>query len=141
MATSAPRVLPRGLEITEKAFIGQVIDLARTFGWRDYHPYLSIHSARGWPDLALCRPPRLVLAELKSEKGKVSSAQQEWLDLLRECPGLEVFVWRPSDFDDIVRVLQRPQPVNGTGPLMQEGTGANIHSIRGGKEQECPRQA
>ena len=34
---------------TEAAWLRQVQDLARLLGWHDYHPYLSIRSARGWP--------------------------------------------------------------------------------------------
>ena len=59
-------------DVTEKEFMRQVSDLARIFGWRVYHPWLSIHSERGWPDLALVKPPRLILAELKRENGRVS---------------------------------------------------------------------
>lgn len=86
--------------------MAQVVDLARLRGWATYHPFLSIHSPRGWPDLVLCRPPRLVLAELKSEKGKVSPDQERWLEMLGACDGVEAFLWRPSDFDRIVEVLR-----------------------------------
>lgn len=94
------------LALTEKQWMAQVVDLARTFRWAHYHPYLSIRSARGWPDLALVRPPRVILVELKSETGKVTPAQEEWLALLRECPGLEVYLWRPSDFEAAAAVLR-----------------------------------
>jgi hypothetical protein len=94
------------LTLTEKDWQRQVVDLAKTFRWTHYHPYLSIRSPRGWPDLALCRPPRLVLAELKSEKGKTSPAQDHWIELLRACDGVEVYVWRPADFDDVAEVLR-----------------------------------
>jgi hypothetical protein len=49
------------------------------------------------------RPPRLVLAELKSEAGKVTEHQARWLALLHACPGVEVFLWRPSDLERIER--------------------------------------
>lgn len=94
--------------MTEKAFTAQVRELAELLGWKFYHPWLSIHSPRGWPDLALCRPPRLVLAELKAERGTTSAAQDEWLALLARCPGVEVHLWRPSDWDAIVATLQAP---------------------------------
>ena len=51
------------------------------------------------------RPPRLVLAELKTEKGKVSPAQVAWLERLEQCAGVEVYLWRPSHRDEIERVL------------------------------------
>lgn len=98
--------MPKLPALTEKEFQAQVIDLATTLGWTTYHPWLSIRSPRGWPDLAMCRPPRLVLAELKSERGKVTPAQAGWLDLLGQCPGVEVHLWRPADFDEIVTLLR-----------------------------------
>lgn len=92
--------------LTEKEFLRQVVDLARLFRWRTYHPWLSVRSERGWPDLALCRPPRLVLAELKSERGKTSPSQDEWLALLAAVHGVETFLWRPSDLDHIAEILR-----------------------------------
>lgn len=94
------------LEVTEREFLRQVSELARLFQWRVYHPWLSIHSERGWPDVALCRPPRLVLAELKREKGKTTPSQDEWLALLAGCPGVETYLWRPSDFDRMAEILR-----------------------------------
>lgn len=97
--------LPR-LILNEKQFTQQVTDLAKQLGWATYHPYLSVRSTPGWPDIALVRPPRLILAELKTDKGKVSPHQEHWLDLLKACDGVEVYLWRPAHFDEIVRVLR-----------------------------------
>jgi hypothetical protein len=53
-----------------------------------------------------------VFAELKSEVAwkrpdhGCSPEQLRWLELLRQCPGVEVHLWRPSDLDDIVRTLR-----------------------------------
>lgn len=94
------------MKLSEAQFQAQVVALARLFGWESYHPWLSVRSARGWPDLALVRPPRLILAELKSEKGKATVAQQRWLDLLGQCPGVEVYLWRPSDWPTIEEALR-----------------------------------
>lgn len=93
------------VQISEKDFQKQVLDLARIFGWRAYHPFLSKWSERGFPDLTLVRPPRLVFAELKAEKGRVSEAQAEWVSLLRETPA-EMYVWRPSDLETVAEVLR-----------------------------------
>jgi hypothetical protein len=92
--------------VTEAQFLAQVIQLAKILGYRAYHPALSKWSERGWPDVALVRPPRFILAELKSDKGKVTPQQQEWLDDLARCPGVEVWLWRPSDFEQIVEILR-----------------------------------
>ena len=92
--------------ISEKAFMHQVRDLAHLLRWQTYHPYLSIHSERGWPDLTFIRPPRLVFAELKTQKGKTTEHQDRWLALLREVEGVECYLWRPSDWDSITEVLR-----------------------------------
>lgn len=92
-------------ELSEEAFEAQVKDLARIGGWEYYHTYRSQHSPSGFPDCVLARPPRLIVAELKSEKGKVSAEQQIWLDILARCPSTEVYLWRPSDLEEIQGVL------------------------------------
>jgi hypothetical protein len=94
--------------MTEAEFRGQVVQLARTLGWRTYFTWSSIHSPRGLPDLVLCKPPRLVFAELKTDKktSKVSEAQQEWLDDLNLCTGVEAYLWRPENWDELVEILR-----------------------------------
>lgn len=92
--------------ISEGALTTYVRDLAKLYHWRRYHTWLSKHSPAGFPDEVLVRPQRLVFAELKSEKGKLSSEQQAWLEELRQVPGVEVYLWRPADMDEIARVLR-----------------------------------
>ena len=92
------------LSLSEQQFTNQIRDLARALGWSRYHTWLAKHSAAGFPDEVLVRPPRLVFAELKSETGKPTPAQREWLDLLAAC-GLEVCLWRPSMIDQIAGYL------------------------------------
>jgi len=58
----------------------------------------------GWPDLCLVRG-RLVIAELKSETGKLSSVQRDWIAAL-ELAKAEVYVWRPSDWPQVEAVLR-----------------------------------
>jgi len=89
----------------EADFQAAVLKLSHLLRWRSYHTYRSDRSPSGWPDLVLCRPPRLLLVECKSETGTLSDEQEEWLDDLRLCPGVEVYVWKPSDFAEIKRVL------------------------------------
>lgn len=96
-----------GLAPSEKDFQDAVLDLAHLNGWQTYHTYESRRSAAGFPDLFLVRPPRIVIAELKTARGRITSAQRAWLDLLERCPGVEVYVWRPAGFDEIARVLSR----------------------------------
>jgi len=93
--------------ITEKEFESQVKELAvKYFGWWWYHPYLSIRSVRGFPDITLVRPPRLIFAELKTDKGKLSVHQAKWLWELRKVPGVEVYIWRPRQIEKIAEILR-----------------------------------
>ncbi len=93
---------------TEAELREQIRDLCKLFGWKFYFTWTSIHSPRGMPDLILCRPPRLIFAELKTNKrkSKLAPAQARWLWELRKTPGLEVYVWRPRHFDKIVEILR-----------------------------------
>ncbi len=92
--------------ITEKAFQAQVEELLRLFHWRYYHTWRSTHSPAGYPDLTCVRPPRFLIAELKSEKGTATDDQEAWLEDLGLVPGIEAYLWRPSDLDKIVEVLR-----------------------------------
>lgn len=114
--------------ISEDDFLTQVIDLAHIYGWKVAHfrPAQTKHGWRtavsaegkGFPDCVMVRDGQLIFAELKSEKGKVSEAQQEWLDLLNEVSDasrdyvydevriVHIYLWRPSDFDSIVEILK-----------------------------------
>lgn len=95
-----------GQAILEKELREQVRNLSRLFHWQFHFEWLAIHSPKGFPDLCLVRPPRIIFAELKTEKGKVSDSQQVWIALLKQCPGVECYVWRPSDFDRIAEILR-----------------------------------
>jgi len=91
--------------ITENDFEQQVKELAAIYHWRYYHTWTSIHSPRGFVDVVMVKGNRLVFAELKSDKGKLTAYQEEWLDALKDT-GAEVYVWRPGDFNEIVEVLR-----------------------------------
>ncbi len=92
---------------SEAHFQRQVEQLAGFYGWGlRYHTFDSRRSAKGFPDLVLVRPPELLIVELKGERTRVTAEQREWLDALELC-GLEVHLWRPSDFDDLHARLAR----------------------------------
>lgn len=103
----------------EEALLSQVIDLAHIYGWRVAHfrPARVGKSWRtpvqgdgkGFPDFVLARDGRVIFAELKSNTGKLSDEQQEWLHALAgewETPNHKVYVWRPRDWDEIVATLR-----------------------------------
>ena len=93
--------------VNEKEFSQAVVEYAEASHWLVFRTWSSIHSPAGEPDLRMVRPPRVIFAELKREKGKVSEKQQEALELLRQCPGVETYLWRPSCWDEIERILGR----------------------------------
>lgn len=90
---------------TEKAFQAQVVALARTLGYSCYHTFDSRHSAAGFPDLAVWRPGRFILAELKTDAGKLTPPQAGTIMEL-DAAGVEAYVWRPRDWAGIVEILQ-----------------------------------
>ena len=93
--------------ISEKAFESQVKDLAKIFHVdKYYHPFLSTWSEKGFPDSTIIKVPRLIFAELKSENGKLAPAQEEWLELLRQCTTVEVYVWKPHQIEEIAEILK-----------------------------------
>jgi hypothetical protein len=94
------------LTMTEKDWQRMVCDLAGWRGWRWHHQHYSKRSPAGWPDLVLVRGPRLIAAELKSERGRVRPEQRVWLDALAAVPGAETFLWRPSAWAQVQAVLQ-----------------------------------
>jgi hypothetical protein len=100
-----PVAIPK-VQISETQFTTQIVSLTKMFGWRRYHTWRSINSPAGFPDEVLVRRERLIFAELKAENGKVSALQQEWLDDLARVPGLEVYVWRPSQLAEITGILR-----------------------------------
>lgn len=110
---------------SEAAFQTAVIQLAGFEGWRTYHPPDNRPSANtgrvqkvtaGWPDVTFWRPPdhdvdvviagAFFLAELKAENGRVRPDQLVAHAELRAC-GIEVNVWRPSDWPEIRARLAR----------------------------------
>ncbi len=100
---------------TEKQFAQTVINMARAYGWIVGCTHDSRKSEPGEPDLRMVHPDqrRVIFAELKTEKGRLSKGhwnlrqtrwlpgQDDWLEALRQCPGVETYLWRPSDMDEI----------------------------------------
>ena len=91
--------------LSERDFQKQVVELAKTLGYKVYHPYRSDKSEPGWPDLALVKGDTLFLWELKTERGKLSPAQTEWMAALQEVREVRCALVKPSDWNDITRIL------------------------------------
>ena len=104
-ARSGRTVNPTDKLLSEKDFMESIVQLARQTGWMVYHPYDSRRSEPGFPDLVMTKHKRLVIAEIKTETGKTSPAQDKWLETLRTARGVKVKLWRPSDWPEIERTL------------------------------------
>ncbi len=91
--------------ISEKEFQQTVLGLANVCGWLAYHVFDSRRSQAGFPDLVMLRAGRLVVAELKSEKGKPTPEQEQWLDAFEATGFAEVKLWRPSMWRDVEETL------------------------------------
>ena len=104
-ARSGRTVNPTDKLISEKDFMESIVQLARNTGWMVYHTYDSRRSTAGFPALVMTKHKRLVIAEIKTETGKTSPAQDKWLETLRTARGVKVKLWRPSDWPEIERTL------------------------------------
>lgn len=103
--------------MSEAQLQDSVLELARRLRYRVAHFGVAQVGGRwvtpvqadgaGWPDLALARPGRFLVAELKSAKGKLSGEQQDWLSVLARA-GVEIHVWYPHDWQSglVERVLR-----------------------------------
>jgi len=91
--------------VNETEWRRDVIRLARTGGWAHYYTHYSPFSTPGWPDLALVKPPTLILAELKTDRGRVKPEQADTAYLLGRCEEVLYRLWRPDDLDDVTAAL------------------------------------
>ena len=92
------------MTISEADLQAAIIDLAHLLGWRVAHFRPAQNSRGAWrtavsadgagfPDLVLVRNGVVIFVELKSEKGRISPAQEAWLAALPHS-----LVWRPADW-------------------------------------------
>jgi len=100
----------------EKEFMAQVIDVAHANHWLCAHFRAAMMAnghwvtpvqadGKGFPDCVFVRKPHIRFVEFKSETGVLSPEQVMWLGNLRECNSVETSIWRPSDSEEIIKVL------------------------------------
>ena len=113
--------------ISEKDFLATIIEYAKAKGWRCAHFRPGMTSrvdkdgnpvwvtpvqadGKGFPDLVLIRDGSLLFVECKSEKGKPSVEQREWLQALSKVayssPRVGVHLWQPDDWPTIEKILE-----------------------------------
>jgi hypothetical protein len=128
------------LQQSERSFERAVVEYAEYHGWRTAHfndsrrevvdrrtgerKLIGDKDAKGFPDRIFARKGRIVIAELKAEKGRLSGEQKEWLEALGSpggdpdpvgvlalelrglFPRVWVACWRPSQWSEIEQVLR-----------------------------------
>lgn len=127
--------------MTEAELTVQVVDTAHKLGYKAVHWRAAMTGrgfrvavqgdGAGWPDLTLCKPGRMVVAELKRDGHDPTPQQQLWLDLLATVPGVECYVWRPADWrsDAITRTLLG-QPAGTRAPAELPGIRRPMETVR-----------
>jgi len=103
--------------MTEPQFQTGIIELARLLGYRVAHfrPAKTAHGWRtavaadgkGYPDLTMAKPGRLIFAECKSAARRLTEEQRAWTAVLGAA-GAEVYVWQvgATTMQDIATILQ-----------------------------------
>jgi hypothetical protein len=92
--------------VNERDWQSRVVGYARLRGWLVNHARPA-RTAGGWrtpvqgdpgfPDLALARGGRLILAELKTGPGRLTAGQSAWIEALPlSTAEVETHVWRPG---------------------------------------------
>lgn len=100
--------------LTEAEWQRQVIQVARTFGWRVAHFRPSLRQSGRWstavaadgagfPDLVLVHKLTgdLIFAELKRDCGKLRPEQEQWKAAIQAGGSRRFEVWRPRDFEAV----------------------------------------
>lgn len=111
--------------VDETGWQDTVVDYALLKKWRVAHFGVAMtpggkwltpgkYNARGFPDLVLLRE-RVIFVELKTKEGRLRPDQVVWLDGLRAA-GQEVYVWRPSDWEEVQTVLMAPPRTDMLNP-------------------------
>jgi hypothetical protein len=98
-------------EAPEDLLRSRLQTLCQTTGHLYYHARKSQGSTAGMVDFILCHPARqeLLLWEAKTATGRVSAAQQRWMEALQHVTAVDARIIRPSDWAWIVDTLQHPR--------------------------------
>jgi hypothetical protein len=97
--------MTRAIPMSEADWQKRITDYCDHLRLRWHHEVDSRRSKSGFPDLVIVGR-RVLFAELKRENdSKVTPEQADWLRDLRDA-GVEVHVWRPSDWPYVARRLR-----------------------------------
>lgn len=99
--------------MSEADYVDRIVDTARTHCWHVAHfrPARTKNGSfrtpmqgdKGFPDLVLARGGRVILAEVKSDTGRLGPGQPEWLGAIGDYGRL----WRPRDWQQVLDELRK----------------------------------
>ena len=102
------------LPVSEADLAKAVEDLLDIYGWKWCH-YRPAKTSKGWRtalsghpgllDYIATKGSRLLIFELKSERGNLTPEQLSWWNVLILTKA-EVYTWRPSDRESIEGILK-----------------------------------
>ncbi len=109
------------VQTSERYLQNAIVDAAHLYGYLVFHTRPAIsqkgwrtpvqYDGKGFVDLVLVGQERIIFAEIKAAKGKLSREQEQWLEGLGKVAAVtdrvRVCVWTPADWPDrVLEVLQ-----------------------------------
>ncbi len=99
-------------DCAEATLQARVEELLSYFGWEWFHDRDARQDRAGFPDIVACHAGcgpdgqgRVLYAELKTARGRLSAAQRRWRDALLAA-GADWRLWRPADWPRLVATLR-----------------------------------
>lgn len=102
--------------VKEREFQRALWAFAEQHGWKCYYQTRPARQLKdgswrglapgGWPDVIAVRDGQLLALELKSEAGRATPAQQEWVDSLNRVAGISAGIFRPRDAKTLMELLR-----------------------------------
>jgi len=95
--------------VSENELQAEVIRILKDAGFtKIYHTYNSQKSEPGYPDILAIRTTDglMLVLENKTETGKCTKAQLEWLEAFQSIKKYHVAVIRPHDIEDLVNKVR-----------------------------------
>lgn len=104
-----PRSDPsRRPSVPEGDYQQTIIDLLRLNGWKVYHTHDSRRSEPGFPDLIAIKGGDLLALEIKSDRGRPTPAQLEWLEAFARVERVTSKLIYPKDWDVVLTTASAP---------------------------------
>jgi hypothetical protein len=91
---------------TEREYQTTVLGWLDWYNWLAFHDHDSRRNAAGLPDVIATNGRILLLAELKSMKGRIKPEQQVWDDALAGVTRLVSGIWRPDTADELYDLIR-----------------------------------